>query len=81
MLKKRIKYTDIFFGKSGMVPTHYRGRLLSEFTENQQKEVQTQWEQLIDEELADCPEFAKKPLQNARKHQVKFTVSYGCKCD
>ncbi len=81
MLKNRIKYTDIYFtSKNGIIPMHMRRRdsSLSDF---QKSEIQQKWEQLIDEELSNCPEFAKKPLQNARKHQVKFTVSYGCKWD
>ncbi len=81
MLKKRIQHTGIRFGKSGMVPTHYRIRVPETLTENRQKEIQQRWEELIDEELAVCPEFAKKALETAKKRKVAYEISYGCKWD
>lgn len=79
IIKTRLVYTSISLCKSGLVPIHRRHDFSLPLNENEQKEIQKRWEDLIDKELADCPAFAKNTLQNARKNQVVFTVDYGCK--
>ena len=65
-LKKRLEFTGITFGKTGMVPTCYKGM------ESQKDDLQIVWEKVIDEELEDCPDFVKKTLKTTKKRKFEF---------
>ena len=75
-LKKRLRYTGICFGKTGIVPRYYGNQM----TEETKKQLQLTWENEIDKELEESPYFAEKVLKNAKKRKVSFLQS-GCKWD
>jgi len=78
-LQARLAHTGIRFGRIGSVPVCFTRHGLHTL-DNDKKRVQEEWQNAIDDELANAPEFAAKSLRNAKKRKVEFAFA-GSKWD
>ena len=79
IIAERLSDGGFGFRKTGLRPVLSYSTMPSD---ERMQEVQRKWEDLVDAELSNAPEWCVKTLKNCRKHSVEWTkIVTTCKWD